>query len=127
MRSRYCAFVSENADYLIATHHPSKRQPNDKEQLLLMMRSSKWLQLQVLNTHKGLSEDSDGEVEFLAIYEENHQLFQLRENSYFVKENDCWLYKDGDINCSDKKQALKMGRNDPCYCGSGKKYKKCHG
>jgi uncharacterized protein len=19
------------------------------------------------------------------------------------------------------------GRNDPCYCGSGKKYKKCHG
>ena len=21
----------------------------------------------------------------------------------------------------------KIGRNDPCYCGSGKKYKKCHG
>jgi preprotein translocase subunit SecA len=21
----------------------------------------------------------------------------------------------------------KVGRNDPCYCGSGKKYKKCHG
>jgi len=20
----------------------------------------------------------------------------------------------------------KIGRNDPCYCGSGKKYKKCH-
>ncbi|MCI0435272.1 MAG: SEC-C domain-containing protein [Gemmatimonadetes bacterium] len=20
-----------------------------------------------------------------------------------------------------------MGRNDPCPCGSGKKYKKCHG
>ncbi|HHQ4314450.1 TPA: SEC-C metal-binding domain-containing protein [Serratia fonticola] len=20
-----------------------------------------------------------------------------------------------------------MGRNDPCYCGSGKKFKKCHG
>ena len=19
-----------------------------------------------------------------------------------------------------------LGRNDPCYCGSGKKYKKCH-
>ena len=23
--------------------------------------------------------------------------------------------------------AGKIGRNDPCYCGSGKKYKKCHG
>ncbi|WP_446027740.1 SEC-C metal-binding domain-containing protein [Lelliottia amnigena] len=21
----------------------------------------------------------------------------------------------------------KLGRNEPCYCGSGKKYKKCHG
>ena len=21
---------------------------------------------------------------------------------------------------------MKTGRNDPCYCGSGKKYKKCH-
>ncbi|MGH2373956.1 MAG: preprotein translocase subunit SecA [bacterium] len=24
-------------------------------------------------------------------------------------------------------QAAKIGRNDPCWCGSGKKYKKCHG
>ena len=23
--------------------------------------------------------------------------------------------------------AQKVGRNDPCHCGSGKKYKKCHG
>jgi preprotein translocase subunit SecA len=23
-------------------------------------------------------------------------------------------------------QHQKPGRNDPCYCGSGKKYKKCH-
>jgi preprotein translocase subunit SecA len=30
----------------------------------------------------------------------------------------------------EKKQAVstkKAGRNDPCPCGSGKKYKKCHG
>ncbi|TMF54239.1 MAG: hypothetical protein E6I22_09510 [Chloroflexi bacterium] len=23
--------------------------------------------------------------------------------------------------------AGKLGRNDPCWCGSGKKFKKCHG
>jgi preprotein translocase subunit SecA len=23
--------------------------------------------------------------------------------------------------------APKVGRNEPCYCGSGKKFKKCHG
>jgi preprotein translocase subunit SecA len=26
-----------------------------------------------------------------------------------------------------KKSEAKLGRNDPCWCGSGKKYKKCHG
>ncbi len=27
----------------------------------------------------------------------------------------------------DKELVEKLGRNDPCPCGSGKKYKKCHG
>ncbi len=26
-----------------------------------------------------------------------------------------------------QRQQKKIGRNDPCYCGSGKKYKQCHG
>ena len=26
-----------------------------------------------------------------------------------------------------KRDEPKVGRNDPCPCGSGKKYKKCHG
>ena len=26
-----------------------------------------------------------------------------------------------------KRESAKVGRNDPCPCGSGKKYKKCHG
>jgi preprotein translocase subunit SecA len=26
-----------------------------------------------------------------------------------------------------KEEKEKIGRNDPCWCGSGKKYKKCHG
>jgi preprotein translocase subunit SecA len=28
---------------------------------------------------------------------------------------------------SPRKTAAKIGRNEPCPCGSGKKYKKCHG
>ncbi len=30
-------------------------------------------------------------------------------------------------NASPSKSLPKVGRNDPCPCGSGKKYKKCHG
>lgn len=26
-----------------------------------------------------------------------------------------------------QRSAPKLGRNDPCHCGSGKKFKKCHG
>lgn len=26
-----------------------------------------------------------------------------------------------------KREGPKLGRNDPCHCGSGKKFKKCHG
>jgi preprotein translocase subunit SecA len=25
------------------------------------------------------------------------------------------------------REGEKLGRNDPCWCGSGKKYKQCHG
>ena len=26
-----------------------------------------------------------------------------------------------------RREAPKLGRNDPCFCGSGRKFKKCHG
>jgi hypothetical protein len=26
-----------------------------------------------------------------------------------------------------RREQPKLGRNDPCHCGSGKKFKKCHG
>jgi preprotein translocase subunit SecA len=28
---------------------------------------------------------------------------------------------------TQRRTGKKVGRNDPCPCGSGKKYKKCHG
>ena len=34
---------------------------------------------------------------------------------------------DGSQAQTVKRKEAKVGRNDPCPCGSGKKYKKCHG
>ena len=45
---------------------------------------------------------------------------EVHENSRFVKEQGQWFYVDGDL-----KSQAKVGRNDPCPCGSGKKYKRC--
>jgi preprotein translocase subunit SecA len=40
-------------------------------------------------------------------------------------------YQHGDADDSEavaeQAQGQKVGRNDPCPCGSGKKYKHCHG
>jgi preprotein translocase subunit SecA len=39
------------------------------------------------------------------------------------------VYSSGDSSSETltKREAAKVGRNDPCPCGSGKKFKKCHG
>ena len=34
---------------------------------------------------------------------------------------------DSENATSVKSQHSNLGRNDPCWCGSGKKFKKCHG
>jgi preprotein translocase subunit SecA len=36
------------------------------------------------------------------------------------------IRRNVDVN-EKKPQEKNIGRNDPCYCGSGKKFKKCHG
>ena len=46
-----------------------------------------------------------------------------REEIKNIKTNDG---KEG-VKSTPKKAAKKIGRNDPCPCGSGKKYKQCCG
>jgi preprotein translocase subunit SecA len=46
------------------------------------------------------------------------------------KEKELAALHFGGDDSTGPKQAVagqKVGRNDPCPCGSGKKYKKCHG
>jgi SEC-C motif-containing protein len=125
MRSRFSAFCTNNADYLISSHHPSKRSTNDKLELESTFSQCEWLQLNIVESNKGLSNDTQGEVEFVAIFRQNDDLSKLHERSQFVKEDNCWFYLDGLI--LDRSDAIKLQRNEPCWCNSGKKFKKCHG
>ena len=62
---------------------------------------------------------------------------QIRRESEFEDEDIIAKPKQivehrGDVEGSDKPETVrrdeeKVGRNEPCPCGSGKKYKKCHG
>lgn len=124
MRSRYSAFCRGNVDYLIATHHPSKHRPDDRQQLTDSIDHSRWLGLTIVRCQQGQSEDQQGQVEFIALYSDSEHLHQLHERSRFVKENGRWYYLDGELFDSAPKLP---GRNEACWCGSGKKFKKCHG
>lgn len=42
-------------------------------------------------------------------------------------QHDSATAEDEDSNATFRRQGEKIGRNDPCPCGSGKKYKSCHG
>jgi len=117
MRSRYSAFVMGDIAYLIATLHPDKRQSDDKTELRQITEQTQWLGLKIVS-HK--STGNNATVEFVAFYQDG-STGQLHERSHFIKENMQWFYVDGQIL-----SPIKLSRNDPCFCGSGKKIKKCH-
>jgi SEC-C motif domain protein len=121
MRSRYSAYHQGNIDYLIATHHPTQRYAGQRAAILQSTARTTWLGLRVLATQAGQATDSQGLVEFVAYYEDP-QPGQVHERSRFTRQKDRWLYVDG-----DGLPPLWPRRSDPCWCGSGKKYKACHG
>lgn len=121
MKSRYSAFCIKNIEYLISTHHHSKQTPNERDVLAQTINQTQWLGLKVLKIEKGSIEQRIGYVEFVAFYK-NNNIEQLHENSKFIYENGQWYYLDGVLL-----EPVKISRNEPCWCGSMKKYKKCHG
>lgn len=89
MRSRYSAFVREQADYLLATWHSGTRPTS-----LDFDAGAKWLGLE-LREHKVTSADT-AEVEFVARYRVDGRAVRLHERSRFVREDGRWFYVDGD-------------------------------
>jgi SEC-C motif-containing protein len=124
MRSRFTAFCLHEFQYLINTHHLSKRHENELSQLKDSCQQSSWIKLTIHNTQQGQTSDNTGVVEFSAIFNEDQQFFELRENSSFIKENNQWFYVNGKPDI--QKISFKIRRNEPCWCFSGKKFKHCH-
>lgn len=55
-------------------------------------------------------------------------LYRLTEwDDIFSEEERKALYKEQKSSTTVRNEGPKIGRNDPCPCGSGKKYKKCCG
>jgi SEC-C motif-containing protein len=65
---------------------------------------------------------NEGFVHFKAFFIDQQQTLCLEEQSRFVREKKQWFYIDGTFPKHNK-----VGRNEPCPCGSGKKFKQCCG
>lgn len=122
MRSRYSAFARRDADYLLRTLHASRRAPGELDSIRRSFAETVWTGLTIVDTRQGTADDESGYVEFVARYEAGGHAGNLHERSRFVREQGEWFYIDGEMA-----PTRSPGRNDPCWCGSGKKFKKCHG
>lgn len=127
MRARYSAHVLGEYDYLEESVHSTTRDSVDTEKMQRWSEAVEWKGLDVLSTEAGGESDETGKVSFVAKYAVNGIEQEMREDAEFVRENGEWRYLDGTVHGHTpyRREEPKVGRNDPCPCGSGKKYKKC--
>jgi SEC-C motif-containing protein len=126
MRSRYTAFTRAAVDYIIATHHARTRGDISAEAVREWAEGSQWLGLEILGTEAGAPADERGVVKFRAKYRQKGKIYEHLEVASFEKEGGEWRFVNSVMPPAER-EAPKVGRNEPCPCGSGKKFKKCCG
>ena len=119
MRSRYCAFLWGDVDYLLKTTHEDMLSPGMRFELQQACQDNEFLSLRVIEARP--SKRDEGFVEFVAYSRQGGVTAELHEKSRFLREDGRWLYQSGKVL-----PHYKLGANEPCWCGSGKKLKKCH-
>jgi SEC-C motif-containing protein len=128
MRSRYSAHVLGNVDYLANTLSAEQLADFDREETERSFVDVKWLGLDIRKTEAGGESDDSGKVEFAARYRAGADLAVHHELSFFAREDGRWVFAGCELNPkAETVRVTKVGRNEPCPCGSGKKYKKCCG
>ncbi|MGZ3705537.1 MAG: YchJ family protein [Bdellovibrionota bacterium] len=137
MRSRYSAYVKVVPTYLRETLAPEARHDFKESDVREWAAQSEWLGLEIIKAE-------GNSVEFMAKYKAQGKVLEHHEVSTFRKESGRWYFVDGESHVHEEgkghehhapkepqkplvRAEPKLGRNDPCSCGSGTKFKKCHG
>lgn len=129
MRSRYTAYVVGKIEHLEYTLDDKGRESFDPESTREWSENTTWHGIDIVSVDRGGVDDDEGVVEFIASYELDGQDLQHHERATFKREDGRWMFVDGRVIGRDpyRRETPKVGRNDPCICGSGKKFKKCCG
>ena len=123
MRARYSAYATGAIDFLEKSTHSRTRKLFDREGAERWSRDSRWLGLTILVAESSVPDRAH--VNFEARYEDKDGVAVFhRERSLFEREGGEWRFVSGGAIPA---VSQKVGRNDACPCGSGRKYKKCCG
>ena len=133
MRSRYTAHVKVAESYLRDTLAPEALSDYNEKKVRDWAKNSEWLGLEIIKVE-------DDTVEFNARYKSGEKEYEHHELAKFRKHKGRWVFVTGDSHVHEDgkgheharpaaavRTGPKLGRNDPCHCGSGKKFKKCCG
>ncbi len=129
MRSRYTAHVKVAEEYLKETLAPEAKVDYDEKEVRDWAKNSEWLGLEIIKVEGNT-------VEFNAKYRNDGKLLEHHEVATFRRHEGRWVFVGGESHVHEDgkghvaaqpivRAGPKLGRNDPCSCGSGKKVKKC--
>ncbi len=129
MRARYSAYATHTVEFLRDSATEEVQKEFDAVASREWAESATWTGMEVLATAQGGETDDCGIVEFVANYTIDDTPYQHHERSIFTRVAGQWKFADGILVNPDpiRRETPKIGRNEPCPCGSGKKYKKCCG
>lgn len=135
LRARYTAFTLAEVDFVLNTHHPKTRKDVSRDEVTSWATGSRWMGLEVVQKEAGGPQDSTGTIIFCARYQDKDAAADAAPHEHWEQalfERDpstkAWMFLDarGVQQGTYRRTEPKVGRNDPCPCGSGKKFKKCH-
>jgi len=129
MRARYTAYTQVEMDFIQSSVHPDFQDANDPEGAREWAEDSEWQGLEVIETLDGGPDDATGTVEFAANYIFRDEESRYHEVAEFEKIDGAWYFREGHppVRTPVVREEPKIGRNDPCSCGSGRKFKRCCG
>jgi SEC-C motif-containing protein len=123
MRARFTAHAIRDFAFVHRTYRPTSRQPYVP---VPDGPATEWTRLEVHAHAPGKTADV-ATVDFSAYWTEAGSEHALHEKAEFIREAGEWIYtrplREGPPPV--RNEARKPGRNEPCPCGSGKKYKHC--
>ena len=125
MRSRFTAHAVHDFRHLHRTYLATAKKPfTDAD---IDTGGVPWTRL-VVHQHEAGAKPDTAFVDFSAYFQDGDKEGALHEKAEFQRIDGRWFYtravREGP---APVKAAPKVGRNDPCPCGSGKKFKHCCG